>query len=201
MTFDYAPGDCQRQPETASRLIEGDDRGFVRLLEVPFARHDDHSGRPILALDEEPVYRDDGGRRLFAQRRAEKRRKCGAESGAVPTHARTGSFAAEPQMDTTIFGLLETVNRFMDQLEQIETLHVEDVRVGVQICNFTQLVDQRDNPRARFLRFIDHLALPIAQRVNGVMPEHAQIAGDDVRGSTEFVRCERQQLSVLASYR
>jgi hypothetical protein len=106
MPFDHAPGDGQRQPETAALLIEGSLSAFVCVLYVRFACDDDDGRRAIFAWDQATVDRSVGGGWLLAQHRSEKRRECATEPGAVTAHARACGFAAELQVDITIFGLV-----------------------------------------------------------------------------------------------
>ncbi len=88
---------------------------------------------------------------------------------------------------------MHTSGHFPDELEEVDRLVLEGGGATVELRNLAQLVDQADEPGARLLGLVDHLPLPIAERLIAVALEHPQVAADDRRRGAEFVNGQRQQ--------
>ena len=64
-------------------------------------------------------------------------------------------------------------------------------------CKSRSAPRRAPQPRARFFRLVDHLAVAARERVLGVPLKHSQGPSDDAGGRPEIVNGQRQQLRII----
>ena len=96
-------------------------------------------------------------------------------------------------MHVAITSLMHELGHFAYQRKQIDRLPSQLHGAAVELADIAELGDDRDQPRARLFRLVDHAALPLAHRRLLILLQHPQVAADDAGGRAELVNGEREQ--------
>ena len=193
VALDDAPGDRQRKAQPSPLVIERSGDGVVCPLYVRFASHDNNSPGAQARRATPPIDDDGAGRSLFTQDRPKKCRKGLTKAGSIAREGCPICLATDLYLHVPSSDLMHTVGHFLNEREQIERFLLDGRRAGVELRDFTELVDQRDHAPVGLRGLIDHLALPFAQRSGCVALKHAQVPPHDRRRRAKLVHGERKQ--------
>jgi len=160
---------------------------------APIVGDDQNGTRTTVSCIEAALRYDSRRSGLFAKNCSENPVDCCPEAGDVAGQASAFRRAAESQFHVSIRPFMHEVGHLFEQRKKIERLLSQPDRPTVELSDVAQLRDDRHQPRARFLRLVDHAALALAHRRFLILLQHSQIAADDAGGRAELVDRERNQ--------
>jgi hypothetical protein len=193
MTLDDAPRQRQRQPHAASLVVERRRPPIVCLLYATFVG-DDQKGGWLAVARLQTAFGDHRVRSgLFSQNRPENRIERRVKPTGVSHDPSAVRRADELELHVALLRLMHEPGHLLQKGKQFHRLSPELDDAAVELADVAQLRDDRDQPRARLLGFIDHAALPLAHRRVLIFLEHAQVAADHARGRAELVDGQREQ--------
>jgi len=104
--------------------------------------------------------------------------------------------SAHFQLHAAIGGFVRFAGHLANNREEIEVFLGQRRDRIVEFRDFVQFADERDDSGAGALGFLDHLAVPVAERVFGVALQHSQVPPYDRHRGSEFVHGKREKLRV-----
>jgi hypothetical protein len=104
--------------------------------------------------------------------------------------------SAHFQLHAAIGGFVRFAGNLANDREEIELFLGQRSDRIVEFRNFVQFADERDDSGTGALGFLDHFAVPVAERMFGVALQHSQVPSYDRHRGSEFVHGKREQLRV-----
>jgi hypothetical protein len=110
---------------------------------------------------------------------------------------RRAGLTADFQAHVTVTRLMHKLGHFPDDGKHVEGSLGERNQSRVELRDVAELSNKCYQTGARLLRIVDHLSLPVGERIGDILLQHPQIAADHARRRPKFVHSKRKQLRIL----
>jgi hypothetical protein len=196
MSFDDAASERERETKAAALLVELSGLGFVRGLDPRLLGDDDDGAADSVRGVDSTLGNDRGRSGVFAHNRSKDTFQGFRQTSGITGYRRAGVLAAERQVHIAIRCRFDPTGRLSRKREHVERLPRERQGARIELGDVAEFRHDCDETRARFFRFVDHVALALVECRLAVALQHSQIAADHARGGAELVHRERQQLRI-----